>query len=178
MSRLLFAIPSLVWGLLWSLAGCSASSDWICDGIAAQDPLFDSKRLVHEPLTGSPPWRIEFFRFQEEISLFVSLKQCVFRPLPKDPGYTYVALHIREGEKTEIVEGKGALFIGQMKVEIPSFLTEACVRALQTGREVVLVVDTLRETLRAQTFKEPFSQFLENGYNWYWNIQPANKAFL
>ncbi|MBX9744542.1 MAG: hypothetical protein K2X08_04965, partial [Chlamydiales bacterium] len=160
------------------LTGCGTPADlWMCDAIAVHQPAFTSKRLVHTPANGYPPWNIELLKIEGDIQMFISLTQGRFRPLLNDPQHINIALHIEDSKEGQVkfLEGESALLEGNMKICVSDSLTNACIQALQEGQKVSIVIDMLQETLEPNAFQKKFFTFLKTEDDWHINIQtPLN----
>ncbi len=155
------------------LAGCGGSDFWDYDAVLTYHPEFDSRRLTHRPSNGYPPWKIELFKAEEGIEMFISLLQHQFRPSAQNSSEIPVILMMENQEMK--VEGAAFLLDGHMKLRFSDFLATTFIQALQEGKKVSILIDAMQETVEPELFKEKFSMLMKAGYDWNINIQTPLK---
>lgn len=155
------------------LAGCGRGGDWDYDAISTYHQEFDSKRLSHRPANGYPPWKIELFKTKDGVDMFASLMQHQFSSLAQNSSLAQVTLSF-EGEE-EKLEDEAFLFEGKMKVYFSDILTKAFIQALQEGKKVSILINTMQETFEPDSFKENFSKLMKAGYDWEMHLQTPLK---
>jgi hypothetical protein len=134
--------------LLVILAGCASSTQWKLDSIATGVEAFDSMRLLYEDSTS--PLRFEIVRLETGIEAFLSLTRYKFSGLEN----ILVQFEI-EGVRGEVTL---PLLSGKMRIRLPEELTKRFIKALQEGREVVMIVDGSEQHLDPEQFAKKYEK--------------------
>jgi hypothetical protein len=140
--------------LCFLLCGCSATSPWRIDSIAAGEARFNSSRLRYASSQRHPPLVFEMLKIGDEVQAFLSLTK--FR---LSPHCTKLILTIRG----EVHEEAITPHEGLMRVRLGNAITSRLIQALQRGDQVSILIDGFEENLDPSQFSPSFSQFLGVG---------------
>ena len=127
------------------------------------DRSYDSARLIYAPLSGYPPFRIELLKVAGEVEGFISLLQHQLSPLPENPSQITISLLTENG----VIEERGDLFEGKMKVRLPQTLLSELILSLKNGKNVTISLDGFQSELQADEFQKSFPPF-EKGESLAW----------
>lgn len=128
-----------------------AANPWKLESIATGDRVFDSARLIYS--NSDSPLRFEIVQLETGVEAFLSLMKFKFTSLE-----TVAMEFLINGER---FEETAPLLEGKTRLRLPQETTERLIRALQDGREVVMMVDGFERHLDSERFLEQYKKLAD-----------------
>lgn len=145
----------VIFFLVIILCSCTPTTSWKLEKIVSGQEDFDIARLIYAQPQIDSPLQLEITRIGSQIEMYLNLTRSRFTPSFQEKNL-YVTGIFTIGE--ERIEDKIPLLEGKMRLKIPSSLKASCIRALQEGKKIDILVDDFKQTIFPEQFEKLYSQ--------------------